>query len=1263
DVMVTDRGGGFSKKGGLQVTRWREDAYGGKYGFYIFLKNNKDQIWSATLDPFGQEADGYRAVFSLDRAEYFRTDDLFHTHTEIMVSPEDDVEIRRVTVTNHYAEAVTIEFSSYLEPVMAAQAADLGHPAFSKLFVQTEVLPEEESLLAMRRPRGQDEERLWAFHSMFVEGEKIGSFQYESCRGNFIGRGKDISCPQALKKPLTKTVGAVLDPAMSLRGLVRIEPGESASVTYLLGLTASREEALELIRKYRSSSSLKRAAEMALTRSQVGTHFFNFQAEEISTYQDMVSQLFFPSPLRKKYARVIAENTKGQSGLWAYGISGDLPLVLVSVSKREHVELVREAFRAHEYWRTKGLEVDLVILNEDQSKYFQPLQDLLEETVASSYHKYLLDTPGGVHLRNAQLMPSEDCRLFYTAARIILKGGEGTLKRQIQVHQEREEVSYPPLKVFPEEPCSYPAREELLPELLFFNGFGGFSRDGKEYIIQLKEGLQTPAPWINVIANKKFGFLISESGSGCIWAENSRENKLTPWSNDPVSDPPGEVVYLRDEKSGEVWTITPLPIREKEAYLIRHGAGYTSFRHVSHGLGQKLTCFVPLEDSLKISLINLKNHSDRERSLSLTYYIRPVLGVSDQLTQAYLTTEFREDKGIFLIKNLFSADFPGRLVFLASSEKITSFTGHRGEFLGAGDLKRPEALQREGLSGKTGFALDPCAALQVQLQLQPGEEKELVFLLGQGLEYGAVKRMVREYRSLPNCRDALVKVKDYWEKILGTIQVETPDLSLNLMINRWLLYQIIVCRLWGRSAFYQAGGAYGFRDQLQDALNCLYVSPEITRKQLLLHGSRQFIEGDVQHWWHPDLDERGVRTKFSDDLLWLPYVTAEYLEQTGDYQILHVLVPFLVGEPLAEDQAEKYGPAQVSTEKASLYEHCLRAIRRSLRFGRHGLPLIGSGDWNDGFSNVGTQGQGESVWLGWFLYNILMRFIPICEKMGDPVQAQAFRQAAARIVNAIEDEAWDGGWYRRAYFDDGTPLGSAANSDCMIDSLSQSWAVISGGARVDRARMAMEAVDYYLVKREEGLILLFTPPFDAGELEPGYIKGYVPGVRENGAQYTHAAAWVIKAMALLGDGDRAWELFHLVNPINHSRTPLECAVYRVEPYVAAADVYSANSQVGRGGWTWYTGAAGWLYRVALENILGLKKKGDTLLFNPCIPKSWNSYQMNYVFKQTPYRIIVRNPRGVNKGVQEVRLDGRVLPGKQVALVDDRQDHLVEVILG
>lgn len=1265
-MLISNRGSGFSRKDDIYITRWREEITSRNYGFFIFFRDiNSNNCWSNTYEPLNILPQKYEAKFSADKAEFFRSDGTVDTHTEICVSTEDNCEIRRVTISNNGSSEIVIECTSYFEAVLTYLMADIVHPAFSNLFIRTEVLKEYNSLIASRRARDEGGKSTFTFHTVTTEKECIGDFEYETDRYKFIGRNNNISSALELNHPLSNTVGAVLDPVMSLRKKVRIEPKKSVTLSFIIGITDSKENSIELSKKYYENSNIIRAFELAYMRSTMATKYLNLKASETECFDSMISNIIYLSPLRMKYEKYIIENKKSQQGLWSYGISGDIPIILVTIKDISDVDVVKDMVKAHEYWRTKNLRVDLVILNEDQSNYLDPLRNLIMDIVLNSNARDVLDSPGGIFIKNSKLMPRPDIVLFYTTARIVIKAELRNIKSQIKLDDYIMELPQLPIKKeFKGEILDYTHVEKNI-SLQFFNEYGGFNSDGNEYIIRLKGNTHTPAPWINVISNRNYGFTASESGSGYTWAGNSRENKLTQWSNDPVSDAPSEILYIRNESTGGVWNITPLPIREKESYKITHGMGYTNYEHFSHGIEQNLTVFVPITDeTIKISIIKLKNITNIVQEFSLFYYVKPVLGVSEQITAPYIISELIENSDILTLRNPYNSDFGDKIAFIDTSLKKDSFTSDMTEFIGSsGSLSSPDALTRVSLSGRLGSGFYPCCALQNSIKLLPGEEAEFIFLLGEAQNNSEILKLTSKYRDINTCLSALSDVKTFWKEVLGTIQIKTPHPSMDIMMNSWLLYQTTVCRLWARSAFYQSGGAYGFRDQLQDILSLINILPLDSRNQILLHCQHQFIEGDVQHWWHPGTNDKGIRTKFSDDLLWLPYTVSEYVEKSGDFSVLNEIVGYIEDAPLKENEDERYGVPKRSDVKSSVYEHCIRAIDRSLKFGEHGLPLMGSGDWNDGMNTVGNKGKGESVWMGWFLCSVLTRFAPICKYMDENDRFKNYCESAEKISSYIEENAWDGEWYRRAYFDDGTPLGSSFNTECKIDSLAQSWAAISGFGNKDRTSTAMHSLEDYLIKRDEGLILLFTPPFDNGDLKPGYIRGYVPGVRENGGQYTHAATWVIYAFAKMGYGNKAFECFNLINPITHSMTQMGCARYKVEPYVMAADVYAVDPHTGRGGWTWYTGSSGWMYKVGLEEILGFKKKGTSLIINPCIPKDWPQYSITYRYLDTIYDISVKNPNGVESGVKSVSIDGVQIKDKSILLLNNKITHDVEVILG
>ena len=1264
-VMVTSAGAGYSRCGNLAVTRWREDVTRDHWGSFFYLRDVRSgAVWSACYQPTGHSPRTYEVSFSEDKVDLWRMDAGIVTHTEIIVSPEDNAEVRRISLTNRSTRVREIELTSYAEIVIAPPAADAAHPAFSNLFIETEFIAAENALIARRRQRSSKDEPVYAVHVIFSEAERVGAVQYETDRSRFLGRGHTPADPVAVmeERPLSNTVGAVLDPVFSLRQRVRLQPGETARVSYATAVARSREEALMLADKYHDPSIFEREARLAWTQSQVEMRHHNVDAEEAHLFQRLAGRVLYADPSLRPRPHVLALNTRSQSSLWPYGISGDLPIVIVRINRSEDLNTVRQLLRGHEYLRLKGLSIDLIILNDHPPSYAQELQEELLSLVRASGSAALQDKPGGVYLRRSEHLPEADKILLHSVARVVIVPERGELSEQLVRRMPEDQL--PPVFT-PRAPSrTYPEPTVATPDLAFFNGLGGFSHGGREYVTVLRDAQWTPAPWANIVANERdFGFQVTETGGGYTWSVNSRENRLTPWSNDAVSDPVGEAVYLRDEESGAIWTTTPLPVREDEPYVIRHGQGYTVFEHTSHGISQELLMFVPLDAPVKISVLRLRNRTDRRRRLSVTSYNELVLGVERGASAPYIITEIDAETGAIFARNPYNNEFAHRVAFVDMSATKSSVTCDRKEFLGRNRTPaRPIALRRAHLSGRAGAGLDPCAAMQGIIELAPGEAREMVFLLGEGETVEEAREVMARYRQPLAASEAFEHVLAHWDKILDTIEVHTPDAAMDTILNRWLPYQALSCRVLARSAFYQSGGAYGFRDQLQDVMALVYARPDIARAQLLRAARHQFKEGDVQHWWHPPTD-RGVRTRFSDDLLWLPYVTSFYINTTGDAAVLDEVIPFLEAPTLAAGEDESYTQPTVSTEQASLYEHCIRTLDRSLGLGQHGLPLMGSGDWNDGMNRVGNQGKGESIWVGWFLHNILEWFTPFSEARKDSKRAATYREHTLKLKRALEAEAWDGDWYRRAYFDDGTPLGSVQNEECRIDSIAQSWGVISGAADHHRAVRAMAAVEEYLIRRGDGLVILFTPPFDKSALDPGYIKGYVPGVRENGGQYTHAAIWTLIAYASLGDGDRAGELFALLNPINHASTRAGLHKYKVEPYVAAGDVYAVPPHTGRGGWTWYTGSASWMYRAGLESILGFQLRGERLRIDPCIPRSWREFEINYRHRSARYSIKVENPFGVSRGIASVEVDGELQPSDDIPLKDDGARHTVRVVLG
>ncbi|PHQ24178.1 cyclic beta 1-2 glucan synthetase [Marinobacter guineae] len=1266
-VMATHAGGSTSRWRDLAVTRWREDATSDGWGTFIYLRDRDNgKYWSTAHQPTLRPADYYEAIFVQARAEYRRRDHAIEAHTEISVSPEDDVEIRRVTLTNQSSRTRHIEVTSYAEVVLAPLNADLAHRSFSNLFVQTEILPGQRAILCTRRPRTPGEQVPWMFHLLAAPGSRADEPSYETDRAQFIGRGRTAANPVVLDSrgrppTLSNTQGAVLDPIVAIRNTLTLSPDESESVQIISGMADTREAALTLIEKYCDRHFVERAFEMAWFQSQEVLRHLNATEADAQVFGRLASSVIYGNGLRRAAPSVISRNQLGQSGLWRFAISGDLPIVLLLIGDLNRIDLVKQVVQAHAYWRMKGLAADLVIVNEGFSGYRAELQDRIMGLINAGPEAQVIDKPGGVFVRRAEELSEDERVLLKTVSRIVFSDSAETLIEQVdrRVSPERTSDLLEPSQQRGAEPV-YPLAPR---ERIFSNGLGGFTPDGHEYVVTLEPGQTTPAPWANVIASPHIGTVVSESGSAYTWVGNAHEFRLTPWHNDPLSDTSGEALYIRDEETGAFWSPTPLPARGRSGYVCRHGFGYSVFEHFEADIASELYTYVAMDAPVKFLVVKLRNQSKRARSLSLTGYWELVLGELRHSNLMHIVTEIDLHTGALFARNAYGRECANRVVFAQTSERERSVSGNRTEFIGRnGALASPAAMRRKRLSGGTGAGLDPCAAIQTRIELDAGQEREIVFAFGAASDANEARHLIQQFGGQAGARHALEAVWEHWNHTLGAVNVDTPDVALNVLANGWLVYQTLSCRLWGRSGYYQSGGAYGFRDQLQDTMALIHATPWLSREQLIRHAGRQFLKGDVQHWWHPP-NGQGVRTHFADDYLWLPYATCRYVRATGDTGVLDEPIHFLEGRELYAEEEAYYDQPQRSPEAASLYEHCVRALKYGLRFGDHHLPLMGCGDWNDGMNLVGKDGRGESVWLAWFLVENLELFAGLALDRDDQTFAELCGAQAAQLRSNIEAQAWDGDWYRRAWFDDGTPLGSASNDECQIDSISQSWAVISKGGDTLRARQAMMAVDQRLVRRDKQIIQLLDPPFDKSDLEPGYIKGYIPGVRENGGQYTHAAIWTTMAFAMLGDTERAWEFFAMLNPVNHGSTAESIERYKVEPYVMCADIYGVSPHIGRGGWTWYTGAAGWMYRLTVETLLGLRLEVDHLRIAPCVPADWEGYKIHYRFGNTVYHISVRRTGEASGQVTRITVDGTEQPDTRIPLIDDRQEHFVDVDLG
>ena len=1267
-LLINAAGSGFSRWHGIELTRWRADPTLDDRGAWIYVEDRLNgQLWSVTRQPTMAPPDRSEVNFYPHRVEFERQDGDIVARTTVMVAANEDVEIRRVSLNNHGNGSRVLALTSYGEVILNQQSADQRHPAYNKLFIESEFLEQDQLLLFRRRPRSGEEKPVYLAHFFTSSHEQVSLTGYETDRVKFLGRGGTPQRPAVFSAArqasmLSGTTGSTLDPIYSIQAELVLPPYGTAQVAFITLAAPSRKEAIELARRYRRWSQISRALQEIRRQAEAELAQLQLTSRRVERIQKLLSPLFFLSNALRAEPAVLSANTLGQPGLWSFGISGDYPILLLRLSREEELELLGEVLKAHTYWRKRGLMIDLVIFNQRETSYDQGFRSSIHRLLERTASETWLGKRGGIFLVQEDQMGEAERILLMTVARVVLEGKAGSLERQLSRLDEdpiRLPRFVPIVPLVP--PMDLPQPLERPTDLLFDNGYGGFTPDGREYVIYLEPGQWTPAPWSNVIASPEFGCLVTEAGMGTTWCRNSGENRLTPWRNDPVSDPPAEAVYLRDEDTGQVWSPTPLPARADAPYLIRHGAGYSVYDHNSHGLGQSMRIFVVPDEPLKVVQLRLQNATQRMRRINVTYYAEWVLGGTHESTAAYINPEFASNHFALLARNAYNTEFGERVAFLASTREPTGVTADRTEFLGElGSYTRPAALERVGLTPRVESGADPCAVLQCLLWLQPGETKEITFLLGQGADHADAERLIAHFRKIENVEAACQAVDQFWDGILEQTRVDTPDAGMNILLNRWLLYQALACRFWGRTAFYQSSGAFGFRDQLQDVMGFVHTRPDLTRAHILDAAAHQFEQGDVLHWWHPP-SGRGIRTRCSDNLVWLPYVTAQYVQVTGDHSILDEQVPFLSAEPLKPDEEERYGQFPLGAS-GTLYEHCRRALLKGITAGPHGIPLMGAHDWNDGMNRVGIHGKGESIWLGWFLSRTIQDFAEICEQRGDHRQAEELRAKRTDIHKALESNGWDGEWYLRAYYDDGTPLGSAQNNECKIDSLGQSWAVIAGNGNSQRAVQAMESVFTHLVSTKQESVLLFTPPFNRTPRDPGYIKGYPPGIRENGGQYTHAALWAIWAFAELGQDQRAMDLFRLINPIYHADSPENAERYKVEPYVIAADVYSVAPYEGRGGWTWYTGSASWMYRLGVEMLLGLQRTDHSLKIEPHIPAHWPQYQLNYRFGKTMYHIRVQNAVDGNGQKKKVMMDGRVLTDATIPLQNDGQTHEVVIIL-
>jgi cyclic beta-1,2-glucan synthetase len=1261
-VVTTARGDGGSRWRAVEVTRWTPDSTFDSDGFRLYVRDASDgRSWCAFRDREGPPA---RVLFAPHLVEREGRRDHLSIRERLTVASDADVEIRHLTVTNDSRRRRRLRLIGYAEVVLGDGPADRRHPAFSKLFVESEYVAADHALVFHRRRRTPFDRSLYMAHAIVLPRSGARPAGHDASRETFLGRGGSLDAPAAVRAragTLAGSTGTTLDPVMALAADLDLPPQRARELAFVTAVGESRAIVLDLIRRHGALADIEWTVDVARHQAAAELEAVQLEPQHLPLLSDLLALLLHSQPGLRADAATLARNTGGRRLLWSHAISGDLPILLVRVGEGMHTALLTLLLRAQAYWRRRGVAIDLVIFDERAAGYDASIDSAVGRAVAAAGAEKWVHKPGGVFVVQAAQLPDTDRVALLAAARVVLNGAAEGLTEQFAAIPHPRAPLPPLIATATSSEVSPPLPRPL--GLTHQHPLGGFAAEAGEYVIHLEPGAATPAPWINVVANPRCGFVISESGGGYTWVGNSGENRLTPWRNDLVADEPGEALYLRDEETGAVWSPTPRPAPGPGAYRVRHGAGCTVFHHQCRGLTQELALFVARDDPVKILQLSLTNTTDRPRRITVTYCVEWVLGTTRDVTYPTIVPQFEADAEVLTARNPWNDDFGSHVAFVAAGQRLHGFTADRGEFFGRpGDRTRPAALARIGLASTVQPGVDPCGALQVHVDLPPGQSRTVHFLLGQGDTHDAALALVRSYRDPAAVRAAREASDGRWRELLSARRARTPDPALDLMLNHWLPYQTLASRVWGRTGYCQSSGAFGFRDQLQDVAALLPLMPELCRNHICDAAARQFADGDVLHWWHPP-SGAGIRTRCSDDLVWLPFITAHYVAATGDTAVLSTPIPYLQGEPLRDGELERYARFEHGDRVAPLYDHCLAALDRAQALGRHGLPLIGSGDWNDGMNNVGAEGRGESVWLAWFLYRTLVQFAPLCTQRDQPERTKELLARAEQLRRALREQAWDGRWYRRGYYDDGQPLGSARRDECRIDSIAQSWAVLSGAAEPERARLAMQAVAELLVREADRLVLLFTPPFDRSKQEPGYIKGYPPGVRENGGQYTHAALWTVWAFAMLGDVDRAARLFSMLLPTGPTASAEGVARYRVEPYVVAADVYSVAPHSGRGGWTWYTGSSGWAYRFGWEVLLGLRLEGGAWRIDPCIPSTWPGFTMTLRHGDACYEIEVENPERVNRGVAHITLDGVELADTLVPRPSTPGTRRIRVVLG
>lgn len=1242
-IAMNQKGEGFSKYKDIYINRYKNtNDY--PQGIFFSIKNIKTKkIWSSYYRKNEINENKYQISFMPDKIEQEFINENIKSNIETIISPDEPVEIRKLTLENLGNSEEILEIVSYFEPVLSKKQQDYAHPAFNNLFLKFDFNQETNSIDLKRKHRENNQEEIYMSVNLSTNCETIGDLEYEIDAEKFIGRG-NTKIPQMIQNsnPLSKKIGLVTEPIIALKRTVKIKPGKKCNINLIISVGNDKYKVQENIKKYKIEENIKKATELSVAKIAAQLRYLRIKGDKLRDYQKILTYILFNNPSKKINLEKMPKIRYNQEELWKYGISGDVPIILIKIKDLNDSYVISEVLKAYEFFRIKNIETEIVILDEEKHSYENYVREEIENTLLNSQLGYLKNVRGGIFEITKSQIDIKDYNLLNFVATLVIDARKGGIKNSLKEIEEEYIDKYTEISNEDDNLIELEANENLdiisdNENVKYFNEYGAFSEDGKEYLIKINREDRLPTVWSNIMTNEKFGTLVTENMGGYTWYKNCRLNRISSWGNQANYDIPSEIIYLKDLDNKKVWSLGLNPKPDENNYNIIYGLGYTIYEHKNDEIKQELEIFVPKEDSIKVEILRLKNESPNRKKLKILYYMKPVLGEDETKSNQYINIKYDINNNIICAENLYNSEFPKDIIYVSNSEKILSYTGDKTFFIGNDDITNPDAIKKPRLNNENSIGNNACIAYEIEAEIESFSEKEIIFMLGAEESIIDSKNMSYKYSKLQNCNQELQKIKSYWQDITGKLQVNTPLESMNIILNGWTIYQTIQSRLISRTGFYQSGGAFGFRDQLQDTLALKYINPDIMKKQIIKHSKHQFIEGDVEHWWHEE-NGRGIRTKFSDDLLWLPYVTIEYIQFTGDYSILEEIIPYLKGKQLEQNEEERYDKYDESNEKGNIYNHCIRAIDRSLNFGKNGLPKIGTGDWNDAFSNVGSKGIGESVWLGFFLYDILDRFIPICNKVNDKSHEEKYKQVKQDLKKALNSNGWDGRWYKRAFMDDGSTLGSMENDECRIDSIAQSWSTISNAGDNDKKYISMESLENHLIDKENGIIKLLDPPFENGKLEPGYIKAYLPGVRENGGQYTHAACWVIIAEAMLGFGDKAIELFKMINPIEHARTKDAVKKYKVEPYVIAADIYGANNLAGRGGWTWYTGSSSWYYKAGIEYILGLKIRNGFLSIEPCIPKEWKEYSIKYKWENSIYNIEVKNPDRKNTGVREIFLN-------------------------